>query len=339
MEVIVAVSEPVILDEKELKRQQREEQFRKAAAIAEDVVKKIGSPFNVGSYMLSIAIDREAPLDVQGVIELFAKDVLDEKLMKAFSDGEERIKELAVEEVSIISLDGLKLFGHIARAKKQKRVVLAFHGWRGSWSRDFGMTADFWRENGTTVVYIEQRAQGKSEGEYMSFGVFERFDCVNWTEWASGYFGKSVPIYLAGVSMGAATVLMTCGQKLPSNVKGCIADCGYTSTDEIWKHVASDCLHLIYPANTLRTLCKEKLHFDPVKHTTIEALSKATIPMLFIHGDNDHFVPVEMTLDNYDACASEKMIMISPGAEHGLSYYNEPERYQDYVLRFFERFH
>ena len=320
------------------KKQQREEQFKKAAAIAEDAIKKIGSPFNVGNYMLSIAIDRQAPLDVQGVIELFAKDILDEGLAKAIEEGEKHLLSLPREDVSIKSIDGLTLAGHIVRAKEQKRVVIAFHGWRASWTRDFGMTADFWRDNGCTVVYVEQRAQGASEGEYLSFGVYERFDCIDWIEWASEYFGRDVPIYLAGVSMGASTVLMACGQKLPDNVKGCIADCGFTSTDEIWKHVAADCLHLIYPANTLRALCKEKLHFDPVKHTTIDAMKKATIPVLFVHGEDDHFVPMEMTLENYDACVSGKMIMLSPGAEHGLSYYMEPERYQDYVLRFFERF-
>ncbi|MBO4819447.1 MAG: alpha/beta hydrolase [Firmicutes bacterium] len=320
-------------------KQSREEQFRKAAAIAEDAIKKIGSPLNIGSYMLSVAVDREAPLDVQGVIELFGRDVLDEKLMKTFEDGEKHLNEIVSEDVSIQSLDGLKLVGHVVRAKKQKRVILAFHGWRGGWAKDLGMIADFWRDNGCTVVYVEQRAQGNSEGEYISFGIYERFDCLNWIEWAGEYFGRHTPVYLAGVSMGASTVLMACGQKLPDYVKGCIADCGFTSTDEIWRHVASDCLHLIYPANMLRSLCKEKLHFDPTKHTTLEAMAKATVPILFVHGEEDHFVPREMTLENYEACVSDKMIMLSPGAEHGLSYYMEPERYQDYMMRFFERFH
>ncbi len=321
------------------KTMSREEQFRKAAAIAEDAIKKIGSPLNIGNYMLSVAVDREAPLDVQGVIELFGRDVLDEKLMNTFSECEKHLVSMVSEDVSIRSLDGLRLIGHVVRAKKQKRVILAFHGWRGSWSRDLGMIADFWRDSGCTVVYVEQRAHGQSEGDHISFGVYERFDCLDWIEWAGEYFGKHIPVYLAGVSMGASTVLMSCGQKLPSYVKGCIADCGYTSPEEIWRHVASDCLHLIYPASTLRSLCKEKLHFDPGRHSTLAAMAKATLPILFIHGEDDHFVPMEMSLENYDACASDKMIMLSPGAEHGLSYYVEPERYQDYMLRFFERFH
>ena len=328
-----------IFEEFKRKRLAREEQFKKAAAIAEDALKKMGSPLNIGSYMLSVAVDREAPLDVQGLIELFAKDIFDNGLTKALDEGEAHLLSMPREDVSIKSLDGLTLKGHVVRAKRQKRVVIAFHGWRSCWSRDFGMTADFWADNGCTVVYAEQRTHGNSEGDYLTFGVFERFDCIDWIEWALRYFGKNVPIYLAGVSMGASTVLMACGQKLPPNVKGCIADCGFTSADEIWKHVASDCLHLIYPSNTLRSLCREKLHFDPAKHTTVEAMEKATVPILFIHGEDDHFVPMEMTLENYEACASEKMIMLSPKAEHGLSYYTEPERYQDYVLRFFQRFH
>jgi phosphoribosylformylglycinamidine (FGAM) synthase-like enzyme len=107
------------VNEKVKKQQEREEQFKKAAAIAEDAIKKIGSPMNIGNYMLSVAVDRESPLDVQGVIELFGKDVLDEALMDTFARGEKRLTELAEENVSIQSLDGLKLLGHIVKAKNQ----------------------------------------------------------------------------------------------------------------------------------------------------------------------------------------------------------------------------
>ena len=329
----------VFLEETDSKKNIREDQFRRAVNLASDVIKRIGSPLKLGEYFFNVATNREEPVDVQGILELFARDTFDEELAKAQREGARRLEELATEEAQVRSLDGLLLKGHIVRARRQRRVILAFHGWRSSWKKSYGMMADFFKDNGFTVVYIEQRAHGLSQGDHMTFGVYERFDCISWIEWARKHFGRYVPTYIMGISMGASTVLLSCGQKLPPNVKGCIADCGFTSVDEIWKHVISDCLHLIYPANAMRSLCRERLHFDPSMHTTLEAMEKSKIPVLFIHGEEDHFVPMEMTLRNFEACASDKMIMLSPKAEHGLSYYNEPERYQDYILRFVDKYH
>lgn len=320
-----------------LRNASREEQFKKAASLAGEAIKSIGSPFNIGKYMLSLAIDREAPLDVQEVIQIFAKDTLDDRLETTLADATKELASLPKEDVYITSLDGLKLTGHIIKSKHQKRVIIAFHGWRSTWMRDFSIITDFLFDNDCTVLFAEQRAQGESEGDYMSFGVFERFDCLDWVNFAEERFGKNVPIYLAGVSMGASTVLMASGNKFPSNVRGIIADCGFTSPEAIWRHVAVDNLHLIYPASTLEKLCQETLHFDPAKHSTISALEKATVPVLFAHGQDDHFVPMEMTLENYDACASEKEIILVPGAEHGLSYYVDGDRYREKLSGFWKK--
>ena len=109
------------------------------------------------------------------------------------------------------------------------------HGWRSSWSHDFGLIADFWRNNHCSVLYAEQRGQNNSGGDHMSLGLLERYDCLAWTNWINEKTGKSIPIYLAGVSMGATSVLMASELELPDNVFGIAADSAFTSLHAIWK--------------------------------------------------------------------------------------------------------
>lgn len=137
------------------------------------------------------------------------------------------------------------------------------HGWRSSWRKDFGAMADFFHKNNCSVLYAEQRGQNNSGGDYMGFGVVERYDCLHWINWANSYCGTDLPVYLAGVSMGASTVLMTAGLELPSNVHGIIADCGYTSPDEIWGHVVKDNLHMSY--NVIRQSIAQDIFKKKIK--------------------------------------------------------------------------
>ena len=257
-----------------------------------------------------------------------------------FIEPGEQLRNTPHETVEIISHDGLKLVGHWFENEDPKRIILAAHGWRASWSRDFGYSYPFIKSEGCSVLYIEQRAQGNSEGDYMGFGLTERFDILDWLSWIRERCGTELPVYLAGISMGATTVLMASGLELPPEVKGIIADCGFTSPAEIWKHVAKKNMHLPFLMTDLysRILCMQKLGVASDSYSTVDALrTNTTVPVLFIHGQEDSFVPVDMTKQNYEACAAEKEIMIVPGAIHGMSYYVDKERYEEKEREFFRK--
>lgn len=215
------------------------------------------------------------------------------------------------------------------------------HGWRSSWTRDFGLIADFFHQNKCHVLFAEQRGQNNSGGEYMGFGLTERYDCLEWIKWVNRQDIEELPIYLCGVSMGAATVLMTAGFELPSNVCGIIADCGYTSPHAIWKHVAEKGLNLRYDSMIsaiAEDICRSKIQIGPKDYSCIDAMKVCKVPVLFIHGTDDDFVPVEMTYENYKACAAEKRLLIVPGAGHGVSYILDKENYEKAVLEFWRDF-
>ena len=108
-----------------------------------------------------------------------------EDFANTLAQKENKLKESKTETVAIRGYDGAKLVGHILSAKSTKRVIIAVHGWRGTWSRDFGIVSDFWKESDNTVIYVEQRGQNASEGKYITFGLCERYDVLEWVRWAS----------------------------------------------------------------------------------------------------------------------------------------------------------
>ena len=287
-------------------------------------------------HYLKIAIDREAPKMVTLSANRIAGSIADSEFNKDRIEKGAILAERKCETVQIESHDGLKLVGHWFPKDGAKRVVIAVHGWRGSWAETFGTVSDTWERNGCSVLYIEQRAHDSSGGDYMGFGLLERYDCLDWVKWVTQRCGKDVPIYLCGVSMGASTVLMAAGLDLPDNVHGIIADCGYTSPYAIWQHIANNNLHIAFGirGRIADEILKQKIQIGSNDYSTVEALQSSRIPVLLIHGSNDHFVPVEMTYENYLACAGEKRLLIVPGADHGMSYFTEPEKYEAAVVNF-----
>lgn len=242
------------------------------------------------------------------------------------------------ETVEINSYDGVKLVGHYFRAKNPKRLVIAMHGWRSAWNYDYAGISEFFARNGCSVLYPEQRGQNASGGEYMGFGLIERFDCLEWAKYMAGKECSEIPIYLYGVSMGAATVMMASNLELPKNVAGIIADCGYTSPKDIWQHVVENNLHIPYAFIAGRVDKEYKKYINvECDYSCEQALSETKIPVLFIHGTDDKFVPIEMTYRNYKACASSKELFIVPGAGHVRCYTLEKERYELRVREFFKK--
>lgn len=259
--------------------------------------------------------------------------------LNIISESAKKARSLPTETVSITSSDGLRLSGHIYNCDEPQRIVLAMHGWRSNWYNDFGCSIDFLHNEGSLVLFPDQRGQNESDGDYIGFGVLERHDCLDWLKYIVDRFGTGLPIYLLGVSMGATTVLMASGLRLPDSVKGIIADCGFTSPHAIWAHILKNNLkiddRLTYPI--ANAIIKKQAKFDGDEYSTIDALKVNTKPVLFIHGTDDKFVPISMTFDNYLACAAEKQMFIVPGAGHGMSYLVDTCGYQQAVRDFFNK--
>ena len=248
-------------------------------------------------------------------------------------------RSLPCQEFCITSFDGLTLWGKYYEFAPGAPIELMFHGYRSYADRDLcgGVQRCFALQRSALIV--DQRACGKSEGNVITFGVNERRDCQAWIAFLIGHFGKDVKIHLTGISMGAATVLMATGYDLPPQVVGVLADCGYTSAKEIICKVIREDMRLpekiSYPFVKLAARLFGR--FDLEELPPIEAVTRCQVPVVFFHGDCDGFVPCRMSVENYEACrAPRKKLVIIPGADHGLSYPVDKERYLQELSGFYD---
>ena len=244
--------------------------------------------------------------------------------------------QLPCEEFEITSFDGLRLRGRYYEFAPGAPIELMFHGYRGTAERDLAGGVQRCFKLGRSALIVDQRCSGKSQGNVITFGILEHRDCLKWVDFMIGHFGADVKIYLCGISMGAATVLMAAGEELPENVIGVLADCGYTSAKEIIQTVIRGIglpPKLAYPFVKLGA--KVFGRFDLEEISPVEAVKKCKVPVFFIHGEADDYVPCEMSRKNFEACASRKQLMTVPGAAHGLSYPVAQEQYLQAVGEFF----
>lgn len=289
-------------------------------------------------YLMKLALDREGPKSAtKDKDKLMSSGDLSETVA-AIMDAAKKLEETEHEQIEITAQDGTMLVGHWFCPEKAKRIIIAMHGWRSTWSQDFGAIAPFWFDNDCAVLFAEQRGQGNSGGEYMGFGLLERYDCLDWINWVNERTEGKLPIYLGGVSMGATTILMTAGFELPENVQGIVADCAFTSPHAIWKHVVENSFHLPYGlySRAAKDICEKRIQVPSDSYSTTKALAKCKVPVLFIHGTDDNFVPIEMTYENYKSCVSDKRLFIVPGAEHGMSYLVDKDGYETAVKQFWD---
>lgn len=245
-----------------------------------------------------------------------------------------QLNERPYELVSITSFDGLTLIGRYYHVKDGAPLDIGFHGYRSNPLTDFsgGSELSFLLEH--NLLLIEERAHCRSQGKTITFGIKERQDLLRWVDYAIERFGEDVQIFLYGVSMGGATVLMASELNLPENVKAIIADCPYSSPMEVILHVGKSTAFpqwLIRPFGILGA--KIFGGFDLMETTAAEAVKHAKVPILIIHGEIDGYVPCEMS----DIVKSNPQMVerhTFPNADHGISYLVDTPRYHKVVKEF-----
>lgn len=239
------------------------------------------------------------------------------------------------EVVAIKSFDGLNLSAKYYHYADGAPLDILFHGYRSASCRDCCGVFRISKDQGHNVLLVDQRAHGKSGGRIITFGIRERHDCVSWINYAVERFGKKQKIMLIGLSMGAATVLMAAGLELPHNVVGIISDSTYTSPRDIVLKVSRDRKYPeILVAPLVKAAAKIFGKFDLDETTAVEAVKYCKKPVLFLHGEDDFFVPCRMTRKVFAACASEKHLVAFHNNGHCANYVFNTERYVNEINKF-----
>lgn len=239
------------------------------------------------------------------------------------------------EHLFVSSHDGLTLHARYYHTKDNAPTVIVMHGYKGNALRDGAGGFALCRRLGFNVLVPDQRAHAQSQGRVITFGIKERLDCLRWIAYINHRFGSDLPILLSGISMGAATVLMTAERNLPDNVLGIMADCPYDSPAGIISKVCKD---RGFPSKVILPFIRLSARifgrFQLTETSAIDSVKRAKIPILLIHGDDDRFVPCDMSRQIARYCASPVTLEIFPNAGHGLCYMTDPDRYEAVTYAF-----
>jgi hypothetical protein len=246
-----------------------------------------------------------------------------------------------MERVTLKSFDGLDLAGYYLPAEGTPRgAMLLVHGYRSTFKVDFSCSAKLLHELGYDLLLIKQRACGESGGNNICFGIKERFDCRDWARLLAAREPEGTPIFLFGLSLGCATVLMATGLELPETVRGVIADCGYTSphAEFVWL-LKRGKISFFWPFYLcFRFWTRLLAGWGAKEYSTLDAMAVNRIPVIFFHGGADRLVKPKFSVENYLACRAEKELVIIEGARHGTSCIEGEERYRERLSAFLERY-
>lgn len=240
------------------------------------------------------------------------------------------------EDVIIQSDDQLNLHGYFINQKSHIYVIMV-HGYRADASSLISPIKKF-KTQKYNLLIPDLRGHGQSEGDYIGMGWDDRQDIINWIDYILK-IDKKASIILYGVSMGAATVMNVAGEDLPSQVKAIIEDCGYTSVWDVFKnHInmtdkqSEVALHLA----SFMTLLRAGYRLEDVN--PLKQVEKCQIPILFIHGDKDEFVPYDMVYQLYNVANCQKQLLVISQAGHAESYDQNPKVYYQTVFRFIQKY-
>ncbi|MEG0772809.1 alpha/beta hydrolase [Clostridium sp.] len=289
-----------------------------------------------GNYFYNFGVLRRKKEFLKGNPDLenddYAKDWADSRV---WFDGK------TWEDITMKSYDNLTLFAKYLKAPKDTdKIAILVHGYSGKGSGMAFIAQHYHETLGYNVLMPDLRGHGQSEGNYIGFGWHDRKDLIKWINYVIESHGENSQIILHGISMGAATVLMTSGEELPSNVMCSISDCAYTSAKDILIFQMKKMFKIpSFPLIQVTSLiCKLRAGYCFGEASAVKQVEKTKKPILFIHGSEDKFVPTKMVYPLYEASTMEKELFIVPKAGHGYAYWVDKKGYESEMMKFMSRY-
>ncbi|ARJ38940.1 alpha/beta hydrolase [Sporosarcina ureae] len=253
--------------------------------------------------------------------------------MDVFLNGDwlDWVDKQEFEEMHMTSRDGLELMGYYLPAKQPTdKLVILTHGYLGH-AKQMGLYGQFYYEElGYNIFMPNARGHGKSGGDYYGFGWPDRLDLIDWTNLLTKKAGTNTQVIYHGLSMGAATVLMASGENLPNQVKAIIADSPYQSVYQLFAYQLNRMFHLpAFPLlDNMNLLTNAKAGYSLKEADALSAVQRATVPILYIHGNADTFVPTDMAKKLYEVTESDADIFLVDDANHGEAFVMDQEAYK-----------
>ena len=245
------------------------------------------------------------------------------------------LRDVPCEHVYTMSKDHKKLHSRLYRNKNSNRVVIMFHGYRGTARRDFSGAGMHMIKKGYNVLLVDERGHGESKGHSITFGAKEKWDVLTWISFAKKEFGENIDLVLAGISMGAASILFA-AQYIDRPVK-LICDCPFSTIEEVlcsFMRKLKLRVWYTWPLTKLSSLliCHASLTKDDASKSLKNSLAKA----LIIHGEKDTVVDYNFSYRVYLENKEKVRYELFPDTDHGVSYMTDTERYIRVIDEFIE---
>lgn len=295
----------------------------------------------IGSFFFYELAVKRGPKDfLQKNADLEVSD----KAMNLFLNGDwiGWVADQNFERLTLTSRDGLKLSGYyLAASKPTDKLVILTHGYLGN-AKQMGLFGQHYHNDLDYNIFMpDARGHGKSEGNYYGFGWPDRLDLIDWTQLLVEKLGTDIKVAYHGLSMGAATVLMASGEEeLPSQVKAIIADSPYASVYQLFQYQMNRMFHLpAFPLlDSTSVLTKIRAGYSFREASALKEVEKTSVPILYIHGESDTFVPTELTKDLYRHTSSDAELYLVPNANHGESIALDEDKYNMKIDQFLNRY-
>lgn len=256
-------------------------------------------------------------------------------------EGYAEFDAMEKEDVWIESFDGRRLHGYFIQNEKARKVVISFHGYNTEARKEYPLHHSYYQD-GYTVLIVDQRGVGKSQGPFITMGLLERRDCLRWIDYVVARYGGDVQILLEGLSMGATTIMMAAQDIHAPQVKGMIVNCGFNSCSDQLAYTITRLLHLPrFPMlATVKLYARLLAKYDMDAITAAESLANSDIPLLMFHGAKDTFVPYENLEEIYPhARTSHKKMVSCEHAAHGIARFEDTELYERELRQFLAELH
>ncbi|MDC4251313.1 alpha/beta hydrolase [Clostridium perfringens] len=286
-----------------------------------------------GLYIFKSTVTRELHDIEKSYTRYVENNLFDEALYNSASK----------EDITLKSFDGLNLTSTlIMNENPTNKFIVLVHGVSICYVGSLKYF-DIFYKNGFNILIVNQRRHGKSEGKYSTYGFYEKYDLNMWIEYLKSRFSNDIILGLHGESMGAGTVMETI--PLNDSIKFVIEDCGYSNFHEL---IGFQITHA-YKNRLVRKILrpslifanffmKTKAKFSMKKIVPIDIVSSTSLPMMFIHGKEDYFVPWYMAVDLYKAkTKGYKELYLVEGAKHAEALEVNKILYEKKIMTFIEK--
>jgi len=276
---------------------------------------------------------------------LHRKGTIVKLIGKNFDDNLKRLNvdksyfDEGFEKIKLKNQENFDIFAFYKKNGDTNKVVLLAHGYGGKHC-EMANYAKIFEKRGYDIFAIDHRCHGESEGKDLTMGEKESQDLLLWINYLV-QLNPHYKIVLHGLSMGASTVCITCGEKLPSNVVLAIEDCGY---DNAYKQFSSVYFKRKFSMGLIfkifYSFTKKTKNLDLKKVDPMQELKNSKIPIMFIHGDKDTFVPTEMIFTLSSSVPDQrKHIYLAENADHAEAYMVNPQKYENEVNKFLNQYY